>query len=87
MKEVRISTQYLEEILKKGNIINHEVVEGLEHQDRIVAVSFDDAKRELILWCDTDKIIQTEVIFKKYDAENKSAEQTSLNPDIMRNQR
>ena len=81
MKEVRISTQYLEEILKKGNIINYEVVEGLEHQDRIVAVSFDDAKRELILWCDTDKIIQTEVILKKYDAENKTQTETKDSVD------
>jgi len=65
MKEVKISTQYLEELFMEGNIINFFVEKGLKPKDRIVDVHFDYGKKELTLWCDTDKIIQEEIVLRK----------------------
>jgi len=64
MKEIKISSQFLERMLVKGNKINCEVIEGLDNSDEIVDVTFNEGKKEIILWCDSKKIEEVIVTLK-----------------------
>lgn len=65
MKEVRISTEYLEMMLREGNILNYVIEKGLEKNDKIVAIYFNETLKELVLWCDTNEITKIDIELKQ----------------------
>lgn len=65
MKEVKISIETLKHLFTKGNRINAEVIEGLDEEDKIVQVIFDDLNGVLTLWCDEHKVKKQEIVMKR----------------------
>jgi len=67
MKEVKISIELIERLLTKGNKINISVEKGLDYTDKIVSIDFKPKEGVLVLWCDTNKITQQEIVCKSLE--------------------
>ena len=65
MKEVKIQIDMLKYLFTKGNKINVEVIDGLDKEDKIVQILFDELNGVLTLWCDEHKIKKQEIVMKR----------------------